>query len=270
VPPSQAGAPFSKRGVHPDHPIKTDGDLFKCADGKSIPTSHLNDEYCDCDDGEDEPGTSACSVSRERVTYYCGWQHASRSDASDAGLDHMLFPSRVNDGVCDCCDGNDEVGLAGSTSCLNTCGSALLASAARKATFAKGSEIRVEYVREGKRMHSGSDRINYGKDSGFRKLAERCWDHRGGNFMYHVCPFKLTTQTEIGHSRKHVEISKQYSSWKGDKVMVASQGAYCQPIRRGRSTEIHFTCGTKDKILSVEEFETCVYKLEMETPAACF
>ena len=52
--------------------------------------------------------------------------------------------------------------------------------------------------------------------------------------------------------------------------MVSNQGAYCAPISKGRSTEIHFTCGLNDKILSVEEFETCVYKIEMESPAACF
>ena len=277
-PPPLVVVPFSNRGVHPEHPIKTEGNMFQCAKGgKSIPTSHLNDEYCDCDDGEDEPGTSACSVSRERATYYCGWKHNSRSEASDAGLDHMLFPSRVNDGVCDCCDGNDESGSVGSAgsippvnACLNMCGSVVLASAARKATFARGNEKRLEYVREGKRMHSQSDKINYGKESGFRKLAEKCWDHRGGNFMYHICPFKTTTQSEIGHGRKRVQISQRYERWKGDKVMVASQGTYCQPIKRGRSTEIHFACGIEDKILSVEEFETCNYKVEMLSPAACF
>ena len=88
--------------------------------------------------------------------------------------------------------------------------------------------------------------------------------------MYHICPFKTTTQSEIGHGRKRVQISQRYERWKGDKVMVASQGTYCQPIKRGRSTEIHFACGIEDKILSVEEFETCNYKVEMESPAACF
>ena len=52
----------------------------------------LNDDYCDCTDGTDEPSTSACV----HAYFVC----------SSGGT--RIPSSRVNDGVCDCCDGSDE------------------------------------------------------------------------------------------------------------------------------------------------------------------
>ncbi|KDO19512.1 hypothetical protein SPRG_15327 [Saprolegnia parasitica CBS 223.65] len=80
-----------------------------CDDGlKSLPISSVNDDFCDCADGSDEPGTSACS--HTGVLFHC--------------LNHGYFASdiptsRVNDGICDCCDGSDE--YAAPASCSNTC-----------------------------------------------------------------------------------------------------------------------------------------------------
>ena len=60
--------------------------------------SQVNDDYCDCPDGSDEPGTSAC----ENNLFWC----------KNEGHVGSYIPSHlVNDGVCDyevCCDGSDE------------------------------------------------------------------------------------------------------------------------------------------------------------------
>lgn len=49
--------PQSLRGVNPELLAQYQGSNFKCLDGsKSIPIDRVNDDFCDCGDGSDEPG----------------------------------------------------------------------------------------------------------------------------------------------------------------------------------------------------------------------
>ena len=39
-----------------------DVETFRCDDGATtLAIARVNDDYCDCADGSDEPGTSACA-----------------------------------------------------------------------------------------------------------------------------------------------------------------------------------------------------------------
>ncbi|PZC82768.1 hypothetical protein B5X24_HaOG209866 [Helicoverpa armigera] len=73
---------------------------FKCLKSdQKIPFEQVNDDFCDCEDGTDEPSTSACV----NGTFYCATQYRNKPVALNT-----IPSSQVNDGICDCCDGSDE------------------------------------------------------------------------------------------------------------------------------------------------------------------
>ncbi|ERL92050.1 glucosidase 2 subunit beta isoform X1 [Dendroctonus ponderosae] len=72
---------------------------FTCIkSGEVISFQQVNDNYCDCADSSDEPGTNACPDG----LFHCGIISANPK------YPKMVPSSKVNDGICDCCDGSEE------------------------------------------------------------------------------------------------------------------------------------------------------------------
>ena len=124
-------------------------EVFSCKDGSAVlPIARLNDDFCDCADGSDEPGTSACAGTGTGDRFYC---------TNQGHLGRFIPSSRVGDGVCDCCDGSDEqlaVASGGSVECPNTCDAAksqhLKDRAAHILREEAGARAKIEYAKQGR------------------------------------------------------------------------------------------------------------------------
>ncbi|PFH50340.1 hypothetical protein AMATHDRAFT_193421 [Amanita thiersii Skay4041] len=144
-------------GVRPDLlpkyvPLKSN--TWRCLDGsKEIAWNAVNNDFCDCPDGSDEPGTSACA----NGVFYC--HNTGHIGAS-------IPSSRVNDGLCEpeCCDGSDErPGV-----CRNTCkeiGDAFRKKREEELRIQRtGSKIRSTYIafaqKEKKRLEKELDALS--------------------------------------------------------------------------------------------------------------
>ncbi|RYG52303.1 hypothetical protein EON67_01565 [archaeon] len=147
-----AAAGNAPRGVPPSlaalYEASPEG-RWKCFDSSAVLlASQVNDDFCDCADGSDEPGTPACGNAK----FYC----------LNKGSKGKYLPSlAVNDGICDCCDGSDE--YASKVTCPNVCdveGSSMRAEQAERVRrVEEGVRARAAYAREARVAAEERERV---------------------------------------------------------------------------------------------------------------
>eukprot|EP00929_Paragymnodinium_shiwhaense_P048090 TRINITY_DN24369_c0_g1_i2.p1 TRINITY_DN24369_c0_g1~~TRINITY_DN24369_c0_g1_i2.p1 ORF type:complete len:434 (-),score=103.91 TRINITY_DN24369_c0_g1_i2:45-1346(-) len=274
---------------------------FQCLDGARSFSSFdvVNDEFCDCEDGSDEPGTSACAGLDQKASsggfvpapmFHCAWQlegAAERAGAKAAAPTHgrfaVLRAGAVNDGICDCCGGQDEWNEAvGATTCSDRCAEEEKAQQAQASKAKAGSQKRAEYAKRAKTLMSEKrfQGVDGGPDGVFlAAAAEGCLKLDDGDYVYELCLFDKVTQ-RAKHQSKTFKLGQGHGKWKevlwehGEarkdyEQLIMGGGEYCHASSAPRRAEINFECSDRPALVSIQETQVCVYSVRMQTPAAC-
>ncbi|KAG5458565.1 MAG: glucosidase II beta subunit-like-domain-containing protein [Olpidium bornovanus] len=227
-------------------------DTFSCLDGKkTLPWSAVNDDYCDCEDGSDEPGTSACS----NGIFYC---------ANKGHIPGFTLSSRVNDGVCEpeCCDGSDE--YSGRVSCPDTC-AALSEEYNRNrkkivATQRAGYAIRQEYGSKGRKLKADRQaevemlkaeletaKMNVARAQSAKEQTENDEQERKALQESSQCKFKKNFGRCVDHLRQAVNRLQEHSE------QITTLRGLLSSMKRDHNQNYH-DMAVKEAIKGYDEF----------------
>lgn len=273
------------RDMQPHYQSYKHAGNFVCFDGSATLASfdQVNDDYCDCKDGSDEPGTGACShlakpSTKMAAKFSCSWNISENLTEPDARL-RVLSLSAVNDGICDCCGGEDE--WNSEVTCEGTCAAAAAEESAHEKERLEGSKAREAYVEQAKGLKDNEKlkEVDGGPDDVWLAAAAApCTNFNDGDYKYEVCLFTSIKQqnTKSGENTKiggkgawATTLWESGAQRKDYSKLVMGGGDHCFAASAPRKAELLFECGTQPEVLSVQETQVCVYTVKMKTPAAC-
>lgn len=266
--------------------------VFVCSDGsREFADTAVNDDFCDCPDGSDEPGTSACAglpaVSLAKGWgFACNWwQPALTVEIAGGGhIDNieavwgiLVRHSAVNDGICDCCAGEDE--WHGVVVCPDRCQEEETQENVHLARARDGAAAREKYVKMAPafRYKPKFRSVDGGPDGVFLAAAQQCYNLDDTDFTYKLCLFDKVVQKRKGHETSLGKDGKWATHlWEDGKTLrndytrfIMEDGEYCWASKQKRRAEIIFECSPEPALTSVQEMQVCVYTFVLQTPAGC-